>query len=205
MRTIGKQIKFFRENLGLSQLDLSQKSNVSQASIARIEADKQKNLKKETIEKFASALGISFSQLMEESSVIREDSAAYTALRMIPVIKPERNEDFQQIVSLIKKSDFHEPSFSKDKNAFFVLINEVLAGDIINIGDMILVEPDVKIREGELALYLSSKQTIIGKVYFHNNIYIIHPLRHESPPISFNRKDMKKNRIHIFRISEIKK
>jgi len=71
MRDIGKRIKYFRQKLGLSQFELSQRSNVSQASIARIEANQQKNPKKETLEKLADALGISLSQLMEEPAMIR--------------------------------------------------------------------------------------------------------------------------------------
>jgi transcriptional regulator with XRE-family HTH domain len=66
MKDIGRRLKYFRQKLGLSQLELSQRSNISQASIARIEAYKQKNLKTKTLERLAAALELSLSQLLED-------------------------------------------------------------------------------------------------------------------------------------------
>ena len=66
MKGIGRRLKNFREQMGISQLELSHRSGISQASIARIESDQQRNLKADTIRKLADSLGGSVSRLIEE-------------------------------------------------------------------------------------------------------------------------------------------
>ena len=72
MKGIGRRLKNFREQMGISQLELSHRSGISQASIARIESDLQRNLKADTIKKLADSLGVSVSRLIEEPSIIKE-------------------------------------------------------------------------------------------------------------------------------------
>ncbi|HKZ56435.1 MAG TPA: helix-turn-helix transcriptional regulator, partial [Thermodesulfovibrionales bacterium] len=72
MKGIGRRLKYFREQMGISQLELSHRSAISQASIARIESNQQRNLKAETIRKLAESLGVSVSRLIEEPSIIKE-------------------------------------------------------------------------------------------------------------------------------------
>ncbi len=76
MKGIGKRLKYFRGQMGLSQLELSHRSGISQASIARIESDLQRNLKADTIKKLADSLGVSVSRLIEEPSIIKEEALA---------------------------------------------------------------------------------------------------------------------------------
>ena len=208
MKDIGRRIRYFRQKLDLSQFELSQRSNVSQTSIARIEANKQKNFKRETIEKLAYGLDVSLSQLMEEHEmIIKEDKAIYPRIRMVPLIKISAIEDIKEFFTLTKKADILEPSFSADMKAFYLRVtDDLLIGSIIDKGDLLLIEPTVQIKEGDIVLYLSNEQTVIGKIYYGNpDICILQPLRQELSPIAFSKKDRKRLGIKTFRVSEIKK
>jgi transcriptional regulator with XRE-family HTH domain len=206
VETLGNRIKHYRELLGLSQLELSQKSNVSQASIARIESGKQKNLKRETIKKLADGLCISLTELMEPTTGVKEEKAPYTSTRMVPVVKLKDIENIKDLNTLTKKADKYEPTFSSDRNAFYLLITAELTNErVIDEGDMILIEPTAGIKERDMVLYLSSQKKGIGKIYYHHDSLIISPLSQDMPPLVFKKVEKKRHRINIFRISEIKK
>jgi transcriptional regulator with XRE-family HTH domain len=205
VENLGSRMKFYREQLGLSQLELSQKSDVSQASIARIEAGKQLNLKRDTIKKLTDALGISLSELMEFPSFVKEEKASYNITRMVPVFKPKTIESIKNFKSLNIKTNRYEPSFSPDNNAFYILITPELTSEpIIDVEDLILIEPSDRIREKDMVFYLSSKKIGIGIIHYHPESFIIQPLEQSMPPLLFKKAE-KKHRITIFRISEIKK
>ncbi len=206
MRDIGKRIKYFRQKLGLSQFELSQRSNVSQASIARIEANQQKNPKKKTIEKLADALGISLSQLMEEPAMIKEEALPYGAPKMLPVMKLEKLITLERPYNLKEKADFLEPSLSHDQSAFFLIAtNTLISSPLINEGDLLLIEPSSEVNDGDIVLFISNDQNTIGKIFYRPPIYILQPLNRESEPIIFTKRERKKPGVRIFRISEIRK
>lgn len=204
METLGKRIKYYREQLGLSQIGLSEKTNVSQASIARIESGIQKNLKRETMRKLAAGLGVSLTQLMEPFMMVREEEASYNATRMLPVARDIGS--LKDINTLAKKADTFEPSLSADKNAFYLEVtSDLMSGPVIEAGDMILVEPSAEIKEGDMVFYLSPEKKCVGKVYYHLNNLLIQPLNRDMPPIMFRKRDKARYHIAIFRIREIRK
>jgi len=206
VETLGKRIKYYREQLGLSQIGLSEKTNVSQASIARIESGIQKNLKRETMRKLAAGLGVSLTQLMEPSMTVREEEASYNATRMIPVARARDIGSLKDINTLSKKADTFEPSLSADKNAFYLEVtSDLMSGPVIEVGDMILVEPSAEIKEGDMVIYLSPTKRCLGKIYYHHNNLLIQPLNQDIPPIMLKKRDKTKYRIGIFRIREIRK
>ena len=57
METIGKRIRARRKELGMSQVVLSQKSNVSRLVISRLENGKLENCLVSTLTSIANALG----------------------------------------------------------------------------------------------------------------------------------------------------
>jgi transcriptional regulator with XRE-family HTH domain len=205
VESLGKQIKFYRLQFGLSQLELSQRSNVSQASIARIESGKQKNLKRETMKKLAEGLDISLTDLMEHPAGVKEERTPYALVRIIPVVKLKDIEKTININTLTKKAAKHEPSFSSDRNAFYLLISAELTSEpVIDEGDMVLIEPYAAIKEGDMVLYISAKNLGIGKIYYHPDSFVIQPLGQNMPPLLF-KKTKQKHIITILRICEIKK
>ncbi len=62
---IGKRIRAFRENKGISQLELEEVTGISHDKISKIEAGKRRVTGAE-IPIFAKALGVSVSDLLED-------------------------------------------------------------------------------------------------------------------------------------------
>lgn len=199
-------LKNFRQKLGLSQLELSQKSNISQASIARIEAHQQKNLRTKTIEKLADALEISLSDLFEEPVMIKEEVSPYMNPKMIPVITLEKFVTLKRSDNLREKADYLEPSLSHDQNAVFLkATGALISSPLINEGDLLLIESDAEVKDGDIVFLITNDQNTIGRLLYRPPINILQPLKQESEPIVFNKKEIKKHGVRIFRIGEIRR
>ena len=208
MKGIGKRLKYFRGQMGLSQLELSYRSGISQASIARIESDQQRNLKAETIRKLADTLGVSVSRLIEEPSIIKEELTSYVTPKMLPVI---RWDQFKCLKSkraplLKENADSTEPSFTSDQNAFFIIASAgLISAPMVNEGDLLLIEPSAHYRDSDLVLFLSHKLTTLGRIYCYHRMTILLPLTKESPPHVLKKEDVRRPGVRILRVSEIRK
>ena len=200
---IGKRLKELRTKLGLSQFELCQRSGISQASIARIEANKQKNLKSETIQKLAEALDIPLLGFLEKPQYIKEETQPYGAIRMLPVISLQDLLS-NKIPSLLKESAItFEPVLTHAENAFFLKGTvPLVCSPYINEGDLLLVEPHAQIQDSDLILLLSSTDVFIGKIFFDLPLYILQPLNQLHKPVVFTRK---KRDVKIMRIGEMRK
>ena len=200
---IGKRLKELRTKLGLSQFELCQRSGISQASIARIEANKQKNLKSETIQKLAEALDIPLLGFLEKPQYIKEETQPYGAIRMLPVISLQDLLS-NKIPSLLKEIAItFEPVLTHAENAFFLKGTvPLVCSPYINEGDLLLVEPHAQIQDSDLVLLLSSTDVFIGKIFFDLPLYILQPLTQLQKPVVFTRK---KRDVKIMRIGEMRK
>ena len=207
MKGIGKRLKNFREQMGISQLELSHRRGISQASIARIESDQQRNLKADTIKKLADSLGVSVSRLIEEPSIIKEEITSYATPKMLPVIKWSKFKDLKskRVSSLKDNADFFEPSLSRDQNAFFMIASAgLISSPMVNEGDLLLIEPDMQYKDGDLVLLLSDELTTLGRIYCYPTMTILLPLSKESPPHVLKKKDVRRPGVRILRVSEIR-
>ena len=66
MSTIGKNIKRFRQDKGLSQDKLSKLADLSLNTVVKIELDESPNPTIETIQRIAKALGVSVDDLLKK-------------------------------------------------------------------------------------------------------------------------------------------
>ena len=206
METLGQRLKYYREQSGLSQIDLSEKSNISQASIARIESGRQKNLKRETMKKLADGLGISLTELMEPVTMVKEEEAVYVSAKAVPVLGIKDIDVMKDPGAPARKADTFEPSLSSDKNAFYLKVTQGLTiRPFIEDGDLILIEPAAEIREGDLVLFLSAEKKCLGKIYYPYDNLLIQPLDQDLPPIMLRKKERGSRPIRILRVSGIKK
>jgi len=208
MKGIGKRLKYFRGQMGLSQLELSYRSGISQASIARIESDQQRNLKAETIRKLADTLGVSVSRLIEEPSIIKEELTSYVTPKMLPVIRWDQFKGLKsKRAPLLKENaDSTEPSFTSDQNAFFIIASAgLISAPMVNEGDLLLIEPSTHYRDSDLVLFLSHKLTTLGRIYCYPRMTILLPLTKESPPHVLKKEDVRRPGVRILRVSEIRK
>jgi transcriptional regulator with XRE-family HTH domain len=206
VENLGNRLKYYREQIGLSQIDLSEKSGISQASIARIESGKQKNLKRETMKKLADGLGISLSQLMEPLTEVREEEAAYVATKTVPVLGIKDIEVAKDLGVSARKADAFEPSLSLDRNAFYLRVTAgITVRPVIEEGDLILIEPAAAVREGDIVLFLSAETKCLGKIYYPFDNLLVQPLDRDLPPIMIRKKERSKRPVKILRVSTIKK
>ena len=65
MSTIGKNIKRFRQDKGLSQDKLSKLADLSLNTVVKIELDESPNPTIETVKKIAKSLGVSVDELLK--------------------------------------------------------------------------------------------------------------------------------------------
>jgi len=208
MKGIGRRLKHYREQMGISQLELSHRSGISQASIARIESDQQRNLKAETIRKLADSLGVSVSRLIEEPSIIKEELTSYATPKMLSVIRWDKFKDLKSKRGPLLKdnADSTEPSLSSDQNAFFMIASAgLIIAPMVNEGDLLLIEPSTHYRDGDLVLFLSHELTTLGRIYCYPRMTILLPLSKESPPHVLKKEDVRKPGVRILRVSEIRK
>ena len=206
MENLGKRLKYYREQIGLSQIDLSEKSGISQASIARIESGKQKNLKRETMKRLADGLGISLTQLMEPLMVVSEEEAAYGSARAVPVMDIKDMDLMKWPGASARKAETFEASLSSDRNAFYLKVTaDITVRPVIEEGDMILIEPAAKIREGDMVLFLSAEKKCLGRIFYPYDNLLIQPLDQDLTPIMFRKKEKGRRSVRILRVSGIKK
>jgi transcriptional regulator with XRE-family HTH domain len=66
MSTIGKNIKQYRQDKGLSQDKLSKLADLSLNTVVKIELDESPNPTIETIQRIAKALGVSVDDLLKK-------------------------------------------------------------------------------------------------------------------------------------------
>ncbi|MBI5846509.1 MAG: helix-turn-helix domain-containing protein [Nitrospirae bacterium] len=206
MENLGKRLKYYREQIGLSQIDLSEKSGISQASIARIESGRQKNLKRETMNKLADGLGISLTELMEPVIMVREEEVAYVSAKTVPVLGIKDIDVMKDLGISASKADTFEPSLSSDKNAFYLKVTPGLTiRPVIEEGNLILIEPAAKVEEGDLVLFLSAEKKCLGRIYYPYDNLLIQPLDQNLPPIMLRKKEISRRTVRILRVSGIKK
>lgn len=203
---ISNRLKNARKLLGLSQFELSQKSGISQASIARIEAGTQENLRTDTIQKLAAALQIPLPQFWDESDTVKEESASYNAARLLPVVQWEQLVSARRTTLRTWETELSEPSSSQDERAFFLQISAALAlpPELLE-NDLVLIEPDAVIHDRAIVLLFIEKSAVIGRIYRHTPSYIVQPLDPASPPVTFPSVGRKLKTIQMFRISEIRR
>lgn len=206
MKDIGSRLKNLRERLGISQLELSHRSGISQASIARIEASQQKNLKTRTIQKLAASLGVTASKLLEEPVIVKEEMPAYPAPKMLPVITLDKLRELKKVFDFEGKAVSFEPSISSDQDAFYLIATADLhSSPHINEGDLLLIEPNSRVNEGDLTVVISPEEEVAGKLFHYSNISILQPLNHEYSPRVFKKGEIKMPGVRMYRIGEIRK
>ena len=199
-------MKYYREQIGLSQIDLSEKSGISQASIARIESGKQKNLKRETMKRLADGLGISLTQLMEPLMVVSEEEAAYGSARALPVMDIKDMDLMKWPGASARKAETFEASLSSDRNAFYLKVTaDITVRPVIEEGDLLLIEPAAEIGEGDMVLFLSAEKKCLGRIFYPYDNLLIQPLDQDLPPTMRRRKEKGRRSVRILRVSGIKK
>lgn len=114
--TIGENIKRIRKERGLTQKELGELLDMTQSAIGQFENDKT-SPKTDTIEKIASALGVSPSELMKGNSIWEEFDKQYPNLGKEAAEFEEFIkflESIGYVVKIVPESDTYWVKLSKD-------------------------------------------------------------------------------------------
>ncbi|MBU1023680.1 helix-turn-helix domain-containing protein, partial [bacterium] len=85
--SLGDRVKEHRKNLGMTQMDLANASDITQATISRLESGEMLELKSEALKRLASALGVTVDYLIGKTDkltpddIVRSDSKAEHLLK----------------------------------------------------------------------------------------------------------------------------
>jgi transcriptional regulator with XRE-family HTH domain len=204
----GKRFKQARRKLGLSQLELSELSGISQASIARIEAGRQKNLRVGTIKSLSGALEVSLSGFWDEPKAAREAEADYAGLSMLPVVEWD---EVQRSADTFPPSQWRaagqEPAVAGSGAAFFVVVPAGLAVDnLFGKGDLLLMQEIDLPEEGSLCLVLfRTGDPAFGRLFHHPPLYVLQQTGSEKPPITFRMPKRLSQKPLFFCVAEIRR
>ncbi len=104
VKRIGAKLAYIRKSKKISQIRLAEMTDMNFNYIGQIERG-EKNASIESIDKIASALGISLSKLFEflGSETPKEDDYAYQAYELITAQSPEEQKKLYEILYSIKK------------------------------------------------------------------------------------------------------
>ncbi len=102
-KAIGKRIRNYRNNLGLSQEKLAELSGCHPTYIGQIERG-EKNATLESIEKISSALDIPLSKLFEKLSMA-EDTGRNIPLECYEIIASKTSHEQEQIYRILIEID----------------------------------------------------------------------------------------------------
>jgi len=191
MITIGKRIREMRKARGITQESLEQKSGISRNFISLVE-NSRKGISFANVEKIAEALGISSSQLLKDDDH-----------HLIPVINTAACggwEDFTDLGYPVGVADRYEQSTTRDPNAFYVIAaGDSMVGGDIREGDLLLVEPNREVLNGDIVLARDPEQGVAIKKFFQREGHVILvSLNDRYPPLSPTPDD----RFRVFRITE---
>ena len=105
---LGRRVKRLREQLGMNQKQLAERSGIAQATISRIEAGQVKELKSEALKRLAKALDVTVDFLVGKTDrltyddVVRVDPVAQEILRGYMRLSPHGRQMLKTFVHFLE-------------------------------------------------------------------------------------------------------
>lgn len=102
--TLAEKVRIKREELGMTQKDLAKKSNLTQATISRVESGEVTQLRSENLAKLAKALGVTADFLagnrarMEFDETLTADETAKVIFRGFENLSEDRKQQLRDYV-----------------------------------------------------------------------------------------------------------
>lgn len=119
---IGENIKKIRTHMGLSAHQLADKARVSNATISQIESGKRATLQSDTLDKIATALGVTANILLGDTDTVKfETNDVIDVLNIINYAEGitlddiELNNDEKQLLNINIKTALNAIRFSRLK------------------------------------------------------------------------------------------
>lgn len=199
MSTIGQRIRELRDQKGMKQKALAEKSGLSNEHLSKIELGKETNLRASTIEAIAKALGVDSAFLQYGTASGREYSPSeyLDPSKWAPAIGLARagRSGFFTEQGYPSFEGFDKVERPPDLTGLHVY-GVKLEGDSMvprfQEGDIVLVDPDVQPQAGNYVIaMIDTDEVMIKKLSFHNDFIILKSLNPSFEDIVLPRKRVK--------------
>lgn len=177
--TKGERIKFLRDKMGLSQVSLADKINVSKQTLYKYENDIITNIPSDKVELIAEATGSTPAYIMgwEDSPIPSYPNIRPIAKKRYPVLgsvacgKP---------IYMAEEKEVYVDT-TTDVKADFILIakGDSMTGARINDGDLVFVRQQPEVENGDIAVVAIDDEATLKRFYKYSDDLIV--LRAENP------------------------
>ena len=177
--TKGERIKHLREKMGLSQVSLADKINVSKQTLYKYENDIITNIPSDKVELIAEVTGSSPAYIMgwEDSPIPSYSNIHPIGTQSLPVLG---SVACGEPIFMAEEKEFYVDSTTAI-NADFVLIakGDSMTGARINDGDIVFVHQQPEVENGEIAVVAIDDEATLKRFYKYSDDLIV--LRAENP------------------------
>jgi transcriptional regulator with XRE-family HTH domain len=109
--SLEEKVRRLREKRGMNQKQLAEASNITQATISRIESGQVKELKSEALKRLASALGVTVDYLVDKTSqltlndLVQSDPTARYILQGYEKLSATGREQLRNFVRFLEEQE----------------------------------------------------------------------------------------------------
>lgn len=172
-------LKERRIELGLTMLEVAKLVGVSEATISRYESGNIKNMRRDRIEKYASALKVSpssFLDINEDNITTSADPDLSTLIQKYDNIKPIQLKRFPMLGAIA----CGEPIFADEDREHYIMADMDIDADfcltakgdsMINAriyeGDIVFIKEMPIVENGEIAAVIIEDEATLKRVYYY--------------------------------------
>lgn len=172
-------LKERRIELGLTMLEVAKLVGVSEATISRYESGNIKNMRRDRIEKYASALKVSpssFLDINEDNDTTSADSDLSALMQKYDNIKPIKLKRFPMLGEIA----CGEPIFADEDKEHYIMADMDIDADfcltakgdsMINAriyeGDIVFIKEMPIVENGDIAAVIIEDEATLKRVYYY--------------------------------------
>jgi len=225
---LGKKIRILREEKGLSQTKLAEKTGIHRSQISRIENGIEPPFQSFIKYKLlADILGANAQELWEMGQEDRQEWKAKEHFRQAKILKPGILKEFPEaqpirllpVLNKIKAgkligwtdqdyppgwADEWEPCPSDvtDPQAFALDVEGDSMAPVILQGDRIIVSPNTPVENGQIAVVANNEGKTVKRIHFKENQILLTSDNPKYPPIIWTKKDRSKIIGRVIRVNK---
>ena len=172
---IGQRIRRARQERDMRQEELAKKVGVDTSTVSNWETGKSRPRWK-VLPRLAEVLEKPLSWFMDSAYSIDEGSEFRERLTRIPVLGNVPAGELVEVSELPPEYIFEALKCSN--RAFAVRIRGDSMEPELHDGDIVIVDPAVELKSGQIALVRNGKEVTVKKVVLQNGVVILQPFNH---------------------------
>ncbi len=193
--TKGERIKFLRDKMGLSQVSLADKINVSKQTLYKYENDIITNIPSDKVELIAEATGSTPAYIMgwEDSPIPSYSNIRPIAKKRLPVLG---SVACGEPIYMAEEKEVYVDTTTEVK-ADFILIakGDSMTGARINDGDLVFVRQQPEVENGDIAVVAIDDEATLKRFYKYNDMILLKAENPEYKDMVYTPEDHKEVRV----------